>query len=528
MSAARESDTSAPRADASDTGYASAAASGSAWTTAQIVANKLVTIFAMWALTRLLDPAEFGLANFAVSLGPFFFAVAPFVMGDVLLAEPKRFDESSGAARRVAWMAAWALFVLLAASAIPLERLSDKPGLAFLVVIVALRPLADSVLVISNSRMRLDLSYRRIAQIDGVVNLLATIAGVVMAYLGAGALSVIFPPIAALALRGWIYWRVCGDRIDRTVHPGTMRPIASRFALAGVGQYVNNMLLSLEFVVLGLVASEAEIGYFGLAFQLAIQANMIIATQLGGVLQPIFAHIKHDVERQSAAFIRATKLLSAIAVPVSLAQAVLAVPLFALLFEAEWTGSIAPLVALSFGQAFMFVSAPSIALLKAQGRFRVYFIWQVAQLAGSVALFACAVTFGGEPSLRLANSLGLPIDPEAGKALAISIASAISWAISCPIAVYLGGRPAKLRTRVVAGLFLQPWLIAAPIMALVAFAWIWMRGALQPTTADALALFVVGPIAVLAGILGCVYSRKETRDDFQRVIGRFARRSARA
>jgi hypothetical protein len=81
---------------------------------------------------------------------------------------------------------------------------------------------------------------------------------------------------------------------------------------------------------------------------------------------------------------------------------------------------------------------------------------------------------------------------------------------------------------VVAGLFLQPWLIAAPIMALVAFAWIWMRGALQPTTADALALFAVGPIAVLAGILGCVYSRKETRDDFQRVIGRFARRSARA
>jgi hypothetical protein len=207
---------------------------------------------------------------------------------------------------------------------------------------------------------------------------------------------------------------------------------------------------------------------------------------------------------------------------------VLAVPLFALLFEAEWTGSIAPLVALSFGQAFMFVSAPSIALLKAQGRFRVYFIWQVAQLAGSVALFACAVTYGGEPSLRLASSLGLPIDAEAGKALAISIASAISWAISCPIAVYLGGRPAKLRTRVVAGLFLQPWLIAAPIMALVAFAWIWMRGALQPTTADALALFVVGPIAVLAGILGCVYSRKETRDDFQRVIGRFARRSARA
>ncbi|RLS90401.1 MAG: lipopolysaccharide biosynthesis protein, partial [Planctomycetota bacterium] len=44
-------------------GFASAAASGSAWTTLQTVANKFVTVFAMLVLARLLTPAEFGLAS---------------------------------------------------------------------------------------------------------------------------------------------------------------------------------------------------------------------------------------------------------------------------------------------------------------------------------------------------------------------------------------------------------------------------------------------------------------------------------
>lgn len=507
-------------------GYASAAASGSAWTTAQTLANKCVTIFAMWALARLLDPADFGLANFAVSLGPFFFILAPFVMGDVLLAEPKRFDEISGAARRVAWTAAWCLFVVLVACAIPLERLSDKPGLAFLVVVTATRPLADSLLVVAYSRVRVDLAYRRIAQVDGAVMLATTILGVAMAYFGAGPVAITLPPIAALAIRGWIYWRLYGSRIDRTVRVGTVAPVARRFTIAGLGQYVNNMLLSLEFVILGFLATEDDTGFYSLAFQFAVQANMIVAGQLGAVLQPIFGHIQHDAERQIAGFLRATRLLSAIAVPISLAQAVLAVPLFAVLFEPKWTGSVAPLVALSFGQAFLFVSAPAIALLKAQGRFRTYLAWQVGQLVAALVLCIIATQYLAEPALDVARAVGLPTDPVAGKALAISVASALVWGVSCPVAVFLGGRPASLRKRTVLGLFFQPWLVSLPVMAGLALAWIALRASIAPMWADVIALFVLGPIAVIVAILGCVWSRKETREDFERVIGRFRRRRA--
>jgi PST family polysaccharide transporter len=504
--------------------YAAAAASGSAWTTLQTIGNKLVTVFAMLVLARLLSPAEFGLANLAASIGAFVFVLAPFTMGDVLLAQPKRFDEIAGTANAIAWAAGVALFALLAAAAIPIEQATGKEGLAFLVFIAALRPLADAVLVTANSRMRIDLQYRRIAYIDGAVIFASTVAGVAMAYLGAGPVSITLPPIAVLAVRGLLYWRAAGGRIPLGVRRDLVVPVARRFCVAALGQYLNNVLLILEILVLGYFAGEAEIGLFGLAFQLAIQANMVIASQLGAVLQPIFGHIQDDPERQVGGFLRATRLLSSVAVPLSLMQAALAVPAFSLLFQAKWTGSIAVFAALSIGQAFMFVSAPSIALLKAQGRFRAYFAWQFAQLVAAVTAFVVAVQHGGEPALALARAIGMPVDDGAGKALALGIASACVWALSCPVAVWLGGRPARVSAARALAVFLQPWLVTAPVAAALVAAWLGCRALMTQTVADLLAIALLGPVAVAAAIAGCVWMRADTRADFLSIIERFRRR----
>lgn len=524
MSAAAESPDGAPHARP---GFAAAAASGSAWTTAQTIANKLVTIGAMYLLARFLTPAELGLADLAATIGAFFFVLAPFVMGDVLLAQGKRFDFVSGTANAVAWAAAVAMFAILAALALPIERISDREGLAFLVFIAALRPIADAVLVVANSRMRLDLAYRRIAMIDGTVILAATVTGVVMAYFGAGPISVTLPPIATLAVRGVIYWRDTRGRIDTTIRRPLIAPIARQFALAALGQYVNNVLLILERLVLAFVATDTELGLFGFAALLAIQANSVIAGQLGAVLQPIFSHIKGDSARQVAGFVRATRLLSSVAVPLSLMQAALAVPAFALLFEDKWMGSTAIFAVLSVGQAFVFVTAPSIALLKAQGRFRTYLAWQLGQLVVALGAFIAAVSFGPALALEAAAGIGLPIDPGAGQALAVSIASAGVWAVSCPLAVWLGGRPARLGVGKVLGIFLEPWIVALPIAAALVGMWALARSVLDAWQADLAAIAFLGPVAALVAIAGCVWMRSDTREDFARVTARF-RRNGRA
>jgi hypothetical protein len=205
-------------------------------------------------------------------------------------------------------------------------------------------------------------------------------------------------------------------------------------------------------------------------------------------------------------------------------QAALAIPAFAILFEEKWTGAIAPFIALSIAQSFMFVTAPSIALLKSQGRFGTYLRWQFGQLALSALLFIGAVQFGSESALQLAKTCGVPVTEDCGHALAIALASACAWAISCPIAVHLGGAPARLPWRTTIAVFVQPWLIAGPCALLTVLVWHVLRRAIDPFWADVVTLTAVGPAFLIAGIIGCLMTRRESREDFQKIASRFTRR----
>lgn len=503
-------------------GLAAVAARGSAWTTAQTLANKFLTALATLVLAKLLAPADFGLANVAISVGVLAFVLAPFVMGDVLLSQPTQFQQNAATARVIAWTAAILLALGLMASALPIERFTQKPGLAFLlIVIVAQRPLADALFMVPNSRLRMALAYRAIAIIDGSVILSATVLGIGMAWAGMGPASLLFPPIAMIWARAFIYAKAAGPAQLAPFDRARTRPLTRRFVVAGMAQYLNSVLAILEVFILGFVANETEIGLYGFAAMLAIQANSVIASQLGAVLQPIFAHIQSDAARQVSAFIRATTLLSSFAVPLSLTQAALAMPLFRLLFEAKWTGSIAIFATLSIAQAFVFVGSPSTALLKAQGRFRAYFAWQFMQLAGSAVLMVLAVNHGVALAASLAQKVGLPTSDDASRALALSIASAIAWAVSCPIGVWIAGRPAGASVRSVLSIFFTPWLAALPVNGALVLAWIGLQGACEAWIADLLALVLLGPIALVVSIGGTVLLRADTRADFQMILSRF-------
>jgi PST family polysaccharide transporter len=488
------------------------------------VINKLVTIGAMLLLAHLLSPDDFGRATLATSFGAFMSVISPYVLGDVLLSMSTKFRSVSGAAFWTGIWSAGLLFLVIAVAGPLVESVSGKAGVAACILMVAFRPACDAVLVVPFAKLRIDLSYRVISIIDLAVILVSTAASVTMAWFGAGAAALVIPPIATLAVRGCIYWAVAGRSIPLRPVAGEVRPLVRRFAVASVGQYLNNVLQVLEILVLGWFASEAGIGFFGFAFQLAIQANVVIATQLGVVLQPIFARMHDEPSRQVAAFVRATRLMGSVAVPLSIFQAALAIPAFGLLFGPKWDGAVAAFAVLSVGQAFMFVAAPATALVKAQGRFRAYVIWQSAQLAVAISGFCLAAAHGAGMARWLVAQAGFPSPEAAGIPVAVAIASALVWMASCPLGVWIGGRPARLSWGSVAEVFLRPWMWSLPAAVLAVCAWEGLRALLSPEMAAAIALFVVSPPLLLGAVALSACSHPDSRADLRLILARFARR----
>jgi hypothetical protein len=186
-----------------------------------------------------------------------------------------------------------------------------------LVMAISLRATADASGIVPLSRLRGALLYRSIALIDGTAQLAATLATVVLALNGAGAMSLVLPQVLAAAAKAMAYAWACsrsGRQNPRHRTRSRLYPrIRADFFTASIAQYVHNVVVLLEILVLGLVSGELQTGLFGFAFLLAAQANGVIAYQLAVVVD--------DAEQGITDVVRGADLWQATAWQLGLQQA---------------------------------------------------------------------------------------------------------------------------------------------------------------------------------------------------------------
>jgi O-antigen/teichoic acid export membrane protein len=367
---------------------------GGLWTAIQVVVNKAVSMAGTLANLYLLAPGEVGIAAIALSVQSLVMVMPAFTLSDALIARPASVRAFMPIAYRLCLAVSVPMMMLLLAwgfwkADAERDRAYLLAGLA-----VAFRPVADLMLLGPQTRLRSDLEFAAMSRIDMVCFLASTASTVAMAATGFSSLSILVPPIAFTAVRAWAYRRA--ERRPRQdsapVEPGVGRRMFREYALSGLGQYVHGGMFMSAPLIIDHFFGAAATGLFQNAFLLSSVINSVVATGIGLVLQPIFAQMDQDPERQSQAFVRACGAIAAVAMPACVCQSVVVSPLLRLALPESWMGAIPMAVLMSAGMAFYFPVNPAMALLKAQRRFTAFFVWQGAQLALVIGgMFATAV-----------------------------------------------------------------------------------------------------------------------------------------
>jgi O-antigen/teichoic acid export membrane protein len=487
--------------------YGAVAAKGSFINTVQWLVNKFATAISMLVIAHFLAPQDYGVANLALAIAQFMMVFFPLTMGDVLIAHPRELESLVPTARRLALAIGAATGALILASIPVFLRIypDDKYPSAWLgglLAVLAFRPVIDAFLMVPLARLRIGLQYRRIAVIDGLVQLGATVASLGMAIFGLRAASLIAPQVAGTAARAVCYRRAAPTGVPGGFERGVARMLMRAYLPAASAQYLHNIIVMLELLVLGYVtvgeAARVQTGLFAFAFQVAAQANTVVAYQLGVVLQPIFGHLRDDPQRQVAGFLRVQRVLGLVCVPISIAQAVLAEPLFRVAFPKEYEPAIPVFQVISLAQAFYFATGPSMSCLRSQRRFLTFLVWQGVQFVVSVPLYWFGAARGG--------------------ALGVALASAGVWAASAPVVVWLCTRVAPgWHLGSVLMVFIKPWLISAPAFALAWLGVRWLAG--FGKLGDLGSLVVLGPVAALVSIGASRWFDAEMRSLSDRASG---------
>jgi O-antigen/teichoic acid export membrane protein len=473
-----------------------AAKVGSAWALFQSVASKILSLACQVILARLLTPDQLGVASKALGVHGLLMFYTPPIMTDVLVQRKDRLDRDALPAFWITMLLGAATAVLIVASGPVLGRLFPEkygdPALVGLLALLALKPLAWGIQVVSIARLRLGFRFRTLSNWNIAASLVAAITSVTLAALGFGPYAVVAPLILSImVVTLGCEWLAPTRPFSAPTLAGSA-PLLRDWTVLCLGQYAHTICLFADYIVLAFFAPDSELGFYYFAFTLSAQLNGIIIYNLTFVLQPIFATIRDDPARQVAAFLRVCRVLGAVTVPLCIMQGALAEPAVRLVFGKDWIPAAPMVTVLSLAQALAFTVGPTAALLKGQDRFGTYLRWQAWQ-----AVFIV-------PALVLAAWLGSRwVGLENGAALLVATATLVTYALFSPAGVWLGIRVGGGSLRDALSAF-APSLVAS--LAIGVPAWFLVRG-VDPTGlvgGGRVALVAVASVPIYALLLRAV------------------------
>lgn len=344
---------------------------------------KALTSVSQLILAGLLLQTEFGLAALAISVIDITGVVQKMGFREMLMHRQDRVHE---------WMnpAIWAsavgglitlVLIVLFAPFAPWVFSSDRE-IVTLVLVAAVGASMVGFIGSFEAMLSIQLRFKTVGALQTVESITRVGLQIGLAFSGFGAMSIILARSLTWVLHAVALFVVSKPQLKR-------RPELAKWQEAWrdcLNLFITNSsfvaIRQGDYFLLGVFFSEAIVGAYYFAFNLSTQAIMLIAQSMSTVLAAGLSKLKSDPVRQRRAFVNVVSLISFVAVPLLVMQAVCAEPLLKGLYEDKWNDAIVPLQILSLAACWSAVGWNSGAMFAATGRFREQ---RITALVGGVA-----------------------------------------------------------------------------------------------------------------------------------------------
>jgi PST family polysaccharide transporter len=299
-------------------------------------------------------------------------------------------------------------------------RFYQAPELATLIYVLALTNPLLSIACVPEANLRIHMRFRALSVLTGGRTIGTTLASVALAALGAGAMSFVLPrPFFALlyAIGAWLLAPSLVEfrprvRRWRFLLADSLKVLLASVVLMVIGQA--------GFIVLGRLCNEDVVGHYYFAYNLSLQTAVLLGLNFAGVLFPALTSLQNEPARQRDAFVRASRVLAVLGLPMCAMQAALALPIIKIFYGDRMLPATELFAILSIGMGYHVLWNPSRSLLQSGGRFGL----SLLTLSAYAIVFVPAVVAGA----LLRESWG------------VAVATAAVFIVAAPIETFVAMR----------------------------------------------------------------------------------------
>jgi lipopolysaccharide exporter len=364
---------------------------GVRWTAIAVGVSALLQLVYSAAISRLLDPAAFGLvavAQIALRFGSYFARMGvsqALVQRRDLTDDDVRAGFTSGTLLGLVFVA---VFWVAAPAVAPVF---DAPGVVPVLRALSLTLLLHGLAMTAQSLLQRTFRFRELAVVDLVTYAIGYLGvGLASAVAGAGVWSLVAATLTQAALSAAWCWALTRHPL-RPLLRGDLYGYGGRISVIGffewLGEHVDNLAV-------GRFAGVAALGAYNRAYVLVSLPLYRLTTALTDVLFPGLAQLQDEPDRLRRTFTSAAGLAAAMLFPTCTGIALSAPQLVFTVLGPQWGSTVAVLPWLALATAFHFLSTFAGVVCEATARLGVKLALEGVYLA---ALAATMLAVAGGP-----------------------------------------------------------------------------------------------------------------------------------
>lgn len=375
------------------------------------VANYTLRIGSLMVLARLLDPKDFGLVGMVTAFTGVLSLFRDFGLSAATVQRMEVTDEQISTLFWINILVGAILSLVTAAMAPVVAAFYHEPHLFWVTTALASSFLLNATGVQHSALLQRQMRFTALAAIEVLSWLGSTAVGIGMAVAGFKYWALVGAAVAAPLVATICFWITSGwvpGRPRRAVELRSMMHFGGGLTLTGLIVYI---AYNFEKVLLGRFWGADAVGLYGRAYQLITIPNDNLNSAVGEVAFAALSRVRHDPPRFRSYFLKGYSLVLGMTIPITIAVAIFAPDLIAVLLGPKWKGA---------AQIFRLLS-PTIlifALINPIG----WLIFSLGMVGRSLKV-ACVMA----PVVISGYIIGLPYGPK-GVAIAYSTAMTL-WVV---------------------------------------------------------------------------------------------------
>lgn len=342
--------------------------SGMVWTFAKQFSLEGFGFIQGIILARLLVPKDYGL----IAMTTIFFAISgAFIDSGFSLAlmrkkDRKEIDYSTVFVTNVVLTFFFAIVLFSCAPLI--AYFYNEPILKGIVRANAILLVLNSVNAVQGTRLAINLQFKISSFISVVCTIIIGIVTIILAYLGFGVWSLIYPNFLNPILKYLLYWYYQRWRPKIMFSWTIWREYFAFGSKLLMSSLLNTIFNNLYPLIIGKKYSAIDLGYYSKASGYAGLPVKTFQGVIGSVTFPVLSSIQDDDTRLQNAYRRLIKLTGYIVFPMLMGLAALAKPFILVLVTEKWATSIPYLVVICFSTMWLPIHILNLNLLQIKGR----------------------------------------------------------------------------------------------------------------------------------------------------------------